>query len=65
MGGVLLVLEKYLGIGTIATVLSILVGGTVYVISAFAVRAIKRDDILILPKGEKIAAILAKFKLIK
>ncbi len=64
MGGVLLALEKYLGTGRIVTVLSIFIGGAVYIISAFAVRAIKREDILILPKGEKIAEIFAKFKLI-
>ena len=31
----------------------------------FAVRAIKREDIMNMPKGEKIAGILEKFKLIK
>ncbi len=65
MGGVLLILEKYLGISRLKTVLSIGIGAVVYVISAFAVRAIKREDILILPKGEKLASILARFKLIK
>lgn len=65
MGGVLLLAEKYLGTTRLATVLSILIGGIVYVASAFAVRAIKREDILILPKGEKIADALARFRLIK
>ena len=65
MGGVLIVLEKYLGTGTVATVLSIGVGAVVYVALAFVVRAIKRDDVLILPKGEKIAVMLEKFRLIK
>ncbi len=65
MGGVLLLAEKYLGTSRLATVLSILIGGIVYVASAFAVRAIKREDILILPKGEKIADALARFRLIK
>ncbi len=65
MGGVLLLLEKYLGISRVMTVLSICIGGAVYIISAFAVRAISRDDILILPKGEKMAQILERFKLIR
>lgn len=65
MGGVLMIFEKYLGISAAATLLAILIGGAVYIVSAFAVRAIKREDVLILPKGEKIAALLAKLKLIK
>ena len=65
MGGVLVLLEKVLGIGRLSTVLTIGVGGVAYIISAFLVRAIKREDILILPKGEKMARILERFKLIK
>lgn len=65
MGGVLYLLKSYLGIGTIATVLSIGIGGVIYIVSAFAVRAIGKDDVLILPKGEKLASMLEKFKLIR
>ena len=36
----------------------------VYFFSVFAVKAIKKEDIINLPKGEKIADILTKFKLI-
>ena len=64
MGGVLWVIKNYLGIGTISTVLAIGIGAVIYVISAFAVRAIGKDDILILPKGEKLASLLEKFRLI-
>ena len=49
----------------VLTVLEILVCGLIYVIMIFAVRAIKREDIMNMPKGEKIAGILEKFKLIK
>ncbi len=65
MGGVLYLLKSYLGIGTVATVLSIGIGGVIYIVSAFAVRAIGKDDVLILPKGEKLASVLEKFKLIR
>lgn len=49
----------------VLTVLEILICGIIYVIMIFAVRAIKREDIMNMPKGEKIAGILEKFKLIK
>lgn len=65
MGGVLYLLKSYLGIGTIATILSIGIGGVIYIVSAFAVRAIGKDDVLILPKGEKLASVLEKFRLIR
>ncbi len=65
MGGVLLALVNALGTGKIVTVLSIGIGVAVYMLAAFAVKAIKREDVLILPKGEKIAGLLSKFKLIK
>ncbi len=65
MGGALLGLGRVLGSGSIMTVLSIAIGGGVYMIAAFVVKAIKREDVLILPKGEKIANILARFKLIR
>ncbi len=65
MGIVLILLENAIGISRGATIVTIGIGGLVYVISAFLVRAIKREDILILPKGEKLAEILGKFRLIK
>ncbi len=65
MGGVLTVIKNYLGTADISTVLAIGIGAVTYVVSAFAVRAIDRDDILILPKGEKLASLLEKFRLIK
>lgn len=43
---------------------SIVSGGLFYFISLFAVKGIDADDILLLPKGEKIGKILKKFHLI-
>ena len=65
MGGVLMLLTDVLGNGRLVTVLSIAAGGAAYIICAFLVRAISREDVLILPKGEKLAAIFERFKLLK
>ena len=48
----------------LVTLASIGVGVVVYLIAALLVKAIKREDILNMPKGEKLAAIMTKFKLI-
>ena len=40
-------------------------GGVVYVISILLVKGIAKDDVIMLPKGEKIAKILAKFGFIE
>ena len=47
------------------TLVEIAICGVIYVIMIFVVRAVKREDLLNLPKGEKIAGILERFKLIK
>lgn len=48
----------------LSTVLAIGTGGVIYVICLFLFRAIAKDDILMLPNGEKIAKTLEKKKLI-
>ena len=48
----------------IATVIAVAAAVIVYVIALFALRAVKKDDIYMLPKGEKIAKVLEKYKLI-
>ena len=40
-------------------------GGIIYVISMLLIKGIAKDDIIMLPKGEKIAKILAKFGFIE
>ncbi len=45
--------------------ISIGFGGLVYVISILLIKGIAKDDIIMLPKGEKIAKILAKFGFIE
>lgn len=43
---------------------AVAIGGIVYVLVIFLVKAITRDDILMLPKGEKLAEILEKYSLL-
>lgn len=49
---------------TVSTALSILLAGIVYVVALFLVRGIDKYDVLMLPKGEKIAKLLEKYRLI-
>lgn len=64
MGVVGFGLAKALGSGRVMTMLSIMICGVVYLVMIFVVRAIKREDVLNLPKGKKIVDLLEKFKLI-
>ncbi|MBC8569807.1 putative polysaccharide biosynthesis protein [Zongyangia hominis] len=50
--------------GSMSTIASIAVAGVVYVLALFLIHAITKDDILMLPKGEKIAKLLEKRGLI-
>lgn len=56
--------SKPLG-NTIATLLSILVGGIVYVVVLVGLGGIRKDEILTMPKGEKIYKILKKLNLMR
>ena len=49
---------------TISCVLSIGIAVVVYAVSALLLKTLVKNDILLLPKGEKIAKILEKYKLI-
>jgi len=51
-------------IGDIITLIAILIGGFIYAISLLLLRGISKDDILMLPKGEKIAKVLEKRRII-
>lgn len=50
-------LARFLG-NTLSTLLSIAFGGAVYVVLVVALRAITREDLSLMPKGDKIAKIL-------
>jgi stage V sporulation protein B len=50
--------------GSLATIAAIAVAGIVYVVVLVLIRGIAKDDVLMLPKGEKIAKTLEKHRLI-
>lgn len=56
--------ESILNGHTVATVLSIGFAAVVYLISLLLFRGISKDDVSVLPKGEKIAKMLEKYGLI-
>lgn len=51
--------------GRVGTIAAIIAAGVVYMLVLFLVRAIKREDIITLPKGEKLANIFEKLHLIR
>lgn len=65
MGIVGFILSHVLPISKTACILEIAICVIVYVIAIFLVRAVQKEDIIILPKGEKIVKMLKKYKLIK
>ncbi len=48
----------------LVTIAAIGVGAVIYLISVLLIRAVKRDDVLNMPKGEKLAALMTRFKLL-
>lgn len=50
---------------SLSVIAAIAIAGVIYVLLIFATKAVTRDDILLLPKGEAIARLLEKFKLIR
>ncbi|MCM1365391.1 MAG: polysaccharide biosynthesis protein [Ruminococcus sp.] len=50
--------------GKISTLLAICAGGAVYAIILVFIKGISKDDLEMIPKGEKIAKVLAKFGLL-
>lgn len=59
-----LLAEKLSVNGTISTLLAICVGAAFYAAVLLPIKGISRDDVEMLPKGEKIAKALAKFGLL-
>ncbi len=57
-------LDRILPGSRLVTIASIGLGAVVYALALIAVRGIKKEDVLNMPKGAKIAAIMAKYKLL-
>lgn len=56
--------DSILNMGTISTVIAVGLAVVVYVISLLLVKGVAREDISVLPKGEKIAKTLEKYGLL-
>ena len=54
---------KVLASNTLSTLISIMIGGIVYVIVLLAIGGMRKEEILLMPKGEKIYRMLKKLKL--
>ena len=58
-------ISNFRGTGKLTTLASIVIAVFVYAVAVFLTRSVSRDDILLLPKGQKIANLLTRLKLIK
>lgn len=59
------ILVKFASESRIITVLSILIAAVIFLVTLFLIGGLEKNDILLLPKGEKIYKILLKLKAIK
>jgi len=60
-----LLLAKVLPAEVLATLLSVLITAVLYTVALFVARAFSKEDIMMLPKGQKIYAFLVRKKLMK
>lgn len=63
-GGCYGLLEKYVG-NAVSIVVAIGAAMVVYGISIFLIKAVGREDVELLPKGKKLAALLTKMRLLR
>ncbi len=56
--------ESILNMGTVSTVISIGLAAVVYATSLLLIKGIAKEDVIVLPKGEKIAKTLEKYGLL-
>ena len=52
------------GAGRIVTILSVIVAAAVYLLALILLKALRREDILLLPKGEKICKVMEKYRIV-
>lgn len=62
--GVYELLSKFLESNSVKTLAAIAAAGVVYLVAVLFLRGITADDVLMLPKGEKFAKLLAKYRLL-
>ena len=56
--------QSILNMGTVSVLIAVLIGAVVYVLSLLLLRALLKNDVSVLPKGEKIAKALEKYGLL-
>ena len=56
--------SNIIGGSRISTIAAIALAGLAYIVTVLLIRGFKREDIMNMPKGEKIASILTKYKLL-
>ncbi len=56
--------QSILNMGTISAIISVGLGAIVYAVSLLLIKGIAREDVLVMPKGEKIAKTLEKYGLL-
>ena len=56
--------ESILNMGTISTVIAVGLAVVVYVVALLLLKGVNREDVSVLPKGEKIAKVLEKYGLL-
>ncbi len=56
--------ESILNMGTVSTVIAVGLAVVVYVVSLLLIKGVNREDVSVLPKGEKIAKALEKYGLL-
>ena len=62
--GVYGLLSKVMDSNGVRTLAAIAAAGVVYLVAVLLLRAVTEDDVLMLPKGEKFAKLLAKYRLL-
>ncbi len=63
--GVNVLLSKTPLSGAIATIASIGAAGVTYVVTLLAMKGLSRDDVMMMPKGEKLCRVMDKFNLLE
>ncbi len=56
--------DSHLNGSSVSCLISIVIGGIIYLLGVFLMRILEKEDIILLPKGEKIAKLLEKFSLL-
>ena len=65
MGAAAYLLSSFVPVGRVGCIAEIAVCGVIYLAAVVAVKAVRKEDIEMLPKGDRLAALLARYGLLK